>query len=139
MCYLEEIIEKEILIGLLRDIALGVNHKVAYPGGHPLIKEQQKKIVDTINSFAEETAEVSFVFLGDSIIVEDINVDLSNYPSVQILVKRLKRLHIESMTFDTSCNEMDIVGFLDVVSNPPRDISVYDLSLIHISEPTRPY
>ena len=107
--------------------------------GHPLIKEQQKKIVDTINSFAEETAEVSFVFLGDSIIVEDINVDLSNYPSVQILVKRLKRLHIESMTFDTSCNEMDIVGFLDVVSNPPRDISVYDLSLIHISEPTRPY
>jgi HEAT repeat protein len=124
--YQEEIIEKEILIDLLRDIALGVNHKVAYPGGHPLIKEQQKKIVDTINSFAEKTAEISFVFLGDSIIVEDINVDLSNYPSVQIFVKRLKRLNVESMTFDTSCNEMDISGFLDVVTNPPRDINVYE-------------
>ena len=58
--------------------------------------------------------------------MEDINVDLANYASVQIFVKRLKRLNVESMTFDTSCNEMDINGFLDVVANPPRDIGVYE-------------
>ena len=39
----------------MRDLALGVNHKIAYPGEHPLIREQQKKIVNAINSFAEET------------------------------------------------------------------------------------
>jgi HEAT repeat protein len=111
---------------LLRDLALGVNHKIAYPGDHPLIKEQQKKIVNAINSFAEETDEVSFIFLGDSIIVEDVNVDLADYPSVQIFVKRLKRLNVESITFDTSCNEIDIGGFLDLAANPPRDVSEYE-------------
>jgi len=111
---------------LLRDLALGVNHKIAYPGEHPLIKEQQKKIVDEINSFAEEAAEISFVLLGDSVIVEDVHVDLADYDSVQIFVKRLKRLNVESLTFDTSCNEIDIEGFLDLLATPPRDASTYE-------------
>ncbi|MBN1695335.1 HEAT repeat domain-containing protein [candidate division WOR-3 bacterium] len=114
------------MIDLLRDLALGVNHKIAYPGEHPIIKEQNKKIVDEINSFAEEIAEISFVFLGESIIVEDVHVDLADYESVQIFVKRLKRLNVESLTFDTSCTEIDIEGFLDLVANPPRDVNTYD-------------
>lgn len=109
----------------MKDLALGVNHKIAYPGEHPIIKEQVKKVVNEINSFADETDEVSFVFLGESIIVEDVNVDLADYPSVQIFVKRLKRLNVESVTFDTSCNEIDIGGFLDLAAKPPRDVSEY--------------
>ncbi len=110
----------------MRDLALGVNHKIAYPGDHPIIKEQQKKIVNEINSFADEVEEVSFIFLGESIIVEEFNVDLAAHPSVQLFVKRLKRINIESITFDTSCNEIDVGGFLDLVSNPPRDAGAYD-------------
>ena len=34
-------------------------------------------------------------------------------------------MNIESLTFDTSCTEIDIGGFLDLVSNPPRDINTY--------------
>ena len=45
---------------------------------------------------------------------------------MQIFVKRLKRLNVESVTFDTSCNEIDIGGFLDLVAKPPRDVSTYD-------------
>jgi hypothetical protein len=58
--------------------------------------------------------------------VEDVHVDLADYESVQIFVKRLKRLNIESLTFDTSCTEIDIEGFLDLIANPPRDVNVYD-------------
>lgn len=45
---------------------------------------------------------------------------------MQLFVKRLKKLNVESLTFDTSCNELDIGGFLDLVANPPRDISAYE-------------
>jgi HEAT repeat protein len=45
---------------------------------------------------------------------------------VQLFVKRLKRINVESVTFDTSCNEIDIGGFLDLVSNPPRDAATYN-------------
>ncbi len=58
--------------------------------------------------------------------MEDVHVDLADYESVQIFVKRLKRLNIESLTFDTSCTEIDIEGFLDLIANPPRDVNVYD-------------
>lgn len=58
--------------------------------------------------------------------MEDVNVDLAAYPSVQLFVKRLKRINVESVTFDTSCNEIDVGGFLDLVSNPPRDAATYD-------------
>jgi len=58
--------------------------------------------------------------------VEDVHVDFADYESVQIFVKKLKRLNVESLTFDTSCNEIDVEGFLDLVANPPRDISTYE-------------
>jgi len=82
--------------------------------------------VNSINSFADETDEISIVILGESVIVEDINVDLADYPSVQLFVKKLKRMNVESITFDTDCNEIDIDGFLDVVALPPRDVNIYD-------------
>ncbi len=114
------------MVNLLRDLALGVNHKIAYPGEHPIIKEQLEKILNSINSFADETDEISIVFLGDSVIVEDINVDLSEFSSVQLFVKKLKRMNVESLTFDTGCTEIDIGGFLDLVANPPKDVSEYE-------------
>jgi len=58
--------------------------------------------------------------------VEDVNVDLSDYPSVHFFVKKLKRMNVESITFDTSCNEIDIGGFLDLVAKPPKDINTYE-------------
>jgi len=82
--------------------------------------------VNSISSFADETDEISIVLLGESVIVEDINVDLADYPSVQFFVKKLKRMGVESITFDTDCNEIDINGFLDVVASPPKDVKIYD-------------
>jgi len=82
--------------------------------------------VNSINSFADETDEVSIVLLGESVIVEDIHVDLADYPSVQLFVKKLKRMNVESVTFDTDCNEIDIDGFLDVVASPPKDVKIYN-------------
>jgi len=58
--------------------------------------------------------------------VEDVSVDILTYPSIQIFVKRLKKLDIESVTFDTGCSEIDVEGFLDVVANPPKDIRAYE-------------
>jgi HEAT repeat protein len=122
----EEKIEKQTLVGLLRALALGINYKNAYPAEHPLVKEQQKQIVDSINSFTGETDAISIILLGESVIVEDINVDLADYPSVQLFVKKLKRMNVESITFDTDCNEIDINGFLEVVASPPKDVNIYD-------------
>lgn len=82
--------------------------------------------MNSINSFADETDEVSIVLLGESVIVEDIHVDLADYPSVQLFVKKLKRMNVESVTFDTDCNEIDIDGFLDVVASPPKDVKIYN-------------
>ena len=114
------------MVDLLRALALGVNYKNAYPAEHPLVKEQQKQIVNSINSFAEETDEVSIVLLGESAIIEDVNVDLADFPSVQLFVKKLKRMKVESVTFDTDCTEIDINGFLDVLARPPKDVSIYE-------------
>ncbi|MEO0293710.1 MAG: HEAT repeat domain-containing protein [candidate division WOR-3 bacterium] len=119
-------IEKEKLINFLKELALGVNYKIAYPGDHPIVKEQERKIIDLLNTFAEETNEISIVFLGDNVIMEDLNVDISGFPSIEIFVKRLTRLNVESLTFDTSCNEMDVGGFLDILAHPPKDIRLYD-------------
>ncbi len=58
--------------------------------------------------------------------MEDVSVDILTYPSIQIFVKRLKKLDIESVTFDTGCSEIDVEGFLDVVANPPKDIRAYE-------------
>jgi HEAT repeat protein len=57
--------------------------------------------------------------------MEDVNIDVSNYSSIQIFIKRLKRLEIESITFATACDDIDIDGFLDLVAKPPKDIGSY--------------
>jgi HEAT repeat protein len=67
--------------------------------------------------------------------MEDINIDVSVYSSIQIFVKRLKRINIESVTFSTSCDDIDVDGFLDLVAKPPKDISTYnDLNTLLIEK-----
>jgi HEAT repeat protein len=35
-------------------------------------------------------------------------------------------MNVESITFDTDCNEIDINGFLEIVSSPPKDVTIYE-------------
>ncbi len=54
---------------------------------------------------------------------------------MQIFVKRLKRLNIESITFATSCSNIDVGGFLDLVAKPPKNVGTYnDLNILLIEK-----
>jgi hypothetical protein len=44
-------------------------------------------------------------------------------------------LNIESITFATSCNDIDVGGFLDLVANPPKNVGTYnDLNTLLIEK-----
>ncbi|MCK4420242.1 HEAT repeat domain-containing protein [candidate division WOR-3 bacterium] len=66
------------------------------------------------------------VLLEKNIIVENLNIDTSDSPTLRNFTKRLRRIGVDSVTIDTDCTYKDIEGFIEVVAHPPRDIKLYD-------------
>jgi len=91
-----------------------------------MIKDNIKKVVNRLNLFSSEVPEVSLVFFGKNILMEGFNIDTTEIPILANLVKKCKRIGIESITMDVDSSTLDIAGLIEAVSHPPADLSLYD-------------
>ena len=73
--------------------------------------------------------------------VELLNGRLENYEPVLMLSDYMGDKNLSSVRFDTLQNHMDIINGTLTIPNMTIESTLghYELSLIHISEPTRPY
>ncbi|MCK4225502.1 hypothetical protein KAX29_01270, partial [candidate division WOR-3 bacterium] len=91
-----------------------------------MIKDNIKKVVNRLNLLSSEVPEVSLVFFGKNILVEGFNIDTTEIPILANLVKKCKRIGVESITMDADSSTLDIAGLIESVSHPPADLSLYD-------------
>jgi len=91
-----------------------------------MIKDNIKKVVNRLNLFSSEVPEVSLVFFGKNILIEGFNIDTTEIPILANLVKKCKRIGVESVTMDADSSTLDIAGLIETVSHPPADLSLYD-------------
>jgi len=118
--------EKEDLVGLIKDLSLGINASISYPPDHPMIKGHIKKVTERLHFLASETSELSLVFFGEIIVIEGFNIDATESPILKSFVKRYKRLGVESITIEVDCLDSDIAGLIDSAVNPPSDLTMYE-------------
>ncbi len=118
--------EKEDLVGLVKDISLGINSSIFYPAEHHMIRDRIKKIIDRLHFLSSELSDISLVFFGEIIIIEGFNIDTTESPILRNFVKRYKKLGIESITIEIDCLDSDIAGLIDVAVNPPSDLTMYE-------------
>ncbi len=91
-----------------------------------MIKGHVKRVIERLRLLSSEAPEISLVFFGDIIVIEGFNIDATDAPILKSLVKRYRRLGVESITIEVDCLDSDIAGLIDTAINPPSDITMYE-------------
>jgi len=109
------------VLDFIRKIGLAMNAIISYPKGHPMVRGRVEEISEMMAGLPGDTENISLVFLENTIIVEDIKIESSIAPLVSGVIKKFKRIGVESVTFDTTASQDDIELMLDIVLNPPKE------------------
>ncbi len=117
--------DEELVIDFIKRIGLGLNAVASYPEGHPVVKGRVKDILSILQSISRYKDNISLVFLENTIIVEDFKIESSVAPVVGSVLKRFKRLGVESITISTATNDSDIHSLLRIGVKPPSNFREY--------------
>ena len=117
--------DEELVIDFIKRIGLGLNAVASYPEGHPVVKGRVKDILSVLQSISRYKDNISLVFLENTIIVEDFKIESSVAPVVGSVLKRFKRLGVESITISTATNDSDIHSLLRIGVKPPANFREY--------------
>jgi len=114
-------LEQSQILDFIRKIGLAMNAIISYPKDHPMVRGRVEEISEVLSALPEDVENISLVFLENTIIVEDIKIEASTTPLVSGVIKKFKRIGVESITFDTTASQDDIQLMLDMVLNPPKE------------------
>ncbi len=117
--------DEELVIDFIKRIGLGLNAVASYPEGHPVVKGRIRDILSILQSISRYKDNISLVFLENTIIVEDFKIESSVAPVVGSVLKRFKRLGVESITISTATNDSDIHSLLRIGVKPPSNFKEY--------------
>lgn len=117
--------DEELVVDFIKRIGLGLNAVASYPEGHPVVKGRVKDILSVLQSISRYKDNISLVFLENTIIVEDFKIESSVAPVVGSVLKRFKRLGVESITISTATNDSDIHSLLRIGVKPPANFREY--------------
>lgn len=87
------------------------------------------KTVDTImeqlSILNSELSEFSMFFLEQTIIFQDMKIDVQKNPALTALLEALRKIEVDSLTFSGSVSTHDIRNLLEVLSTPKMKLKEY--------------
>uniref|UniRef100_A0A7C4YFG0 HEAT repeat domain-containing protein n=1 Tax=candidate division WOR-3 bacterium TaxID=2052148 RepID=A0A7C4YFG0_UNCW3 len=114
--------EREAILDFLKKFGLAINAFIGYPETHPVVKERVKETGEALRILGTETNTISMVFLENTVIIGEEKIDGSSFPIVSNIIRKFKKIGVESITMNVMAPDSDIAGALIVAAKPPLHI-----------------
>ncbi len=109
----------------LKEIAVGFRTAKSYPPGHPAMDKTVNTIIEQLSIIRSELREFSMFFLEQTIIFEDMKIDVQKNPALIIMLEALRKIEVDSLTFGEMVSAQDIKNLLEVLITPKMRMKSY--------------
>ncbi len=110
---------RELLVDFLKKMGLALNAFVGYPETHPVVQEKVRETGQALRNLQLDTSIISMVFLENTIIVGNEKVDGASFPIVSNIIRKYKKIGVESISMNVMISENDLSVTLKVAAKPP--------------------
>lgn len=82
-------------------------------------------IMEQLSILSSELSEFSMFFLEQTIIFQEMKIDVRKSPALVALLEALRKIEVDSLTFGGKVNTQDMKNLLEVLSTPKMKIKQY--------------
>jgi hypothetical protein len=118
-------VEQAHINDFLKEIAVGFRTAKSYPPGHPVMDKTVETIMEQMSILSTELNEFSMFFLEQTIIFQDMKIDVRKNPALLAMLDSLRKIEIDSLTFNSNVTQQDVKNLLEVLSTPKMKIKEY--------------
>ncbi len=117
--------EQSIVNDFLKEIAVSFRTAKSYPPGHPVMDKVIGKLKEQLAIIYKENSEFSMFFLEQTIIFQDMKIDVQKNPAIIAMLESLRRIEIDSLTFESGVTSQDLKNLLEVMTTPRLKVKQY--------------
>jgi HEAT repeat protein len=118
-------VEQAVVSSFLKEIAVSFRTAKSYPPGHPILDKAVEKLKDQLSIIYDELSEFSMFFLEQTVIFQDIKIDVQKNPAVLSMLDGLRKIEIDSLSFNSAVTNQDLRNLLEVMATPKMKIKQY--------------
>jgi len=118
-------VEQAVIADFIKEIAVGFRSAKSYPPGHPVMEKVISNTMAQLEKLQTELPEFSIYFLEQTVIFQDLRFDMTKNPAVKVLLDALRKIELDSMTFQQGILPNDIKNLYDVISTPRMKVKQY--------------
>jgi len=118
-------VEQSVVNDFLKEIAVSFRTAKSYPPGHPVMDKVIDKLKEQLTIIYGQTSEFSMFFLEQTIIFQDMKIDVLKNPAILAMLESLRRIEIDSLTFASGVTSQDLKNLLDVMITPKMKLKKY--------------
>ncbi len=117
--------EQSVVIDFLKEIAVGFKSAKSYPPDHPVMDKVVHNTMAELIKIYNEAPTFSVYFLEQTIIFQDLRIDVSKNAAVGSLLEALTKNEINSLTFEPGVSSEDIKILYEIISSPKLKVKQY--------------
>ncbi len=117
--------EQSIVNDFLKEIAVSFRTAKSYPPGHPVMDKVIGKLKEQLAIIYKQNSEFSMFFLEQTIIFQDMKIDVQKNPAILAMLESLRRVEIDSLTFESGVTSQDLKNLLEVMTTPRMKVKQY--------------
>lgn len=117
--------EQQFIVDFLKEIAVGFRTAKSYPPGHPVMDKVTASTSEQLMHVSEQVSEFSMFFLEQTIIFQDMKIDAGKSPAILALLEALRKIEVDSLTFEPGVTLEDIRNLYEVIITPRLKMQQY--------------
>lgn|GEM_PF-713778 len=130
--------EESRVFDFLKEIAVGFKLAKSYPPGHPRMDKVVDNTMAQLVRIYNEIPAFSLYFLEQTVIFQDMRIDVFRNAAVCSLLEALRKTGINSLTFEPGVSAEDMQNLYEVVSSSKLKLREYgDASTMLVTRGTQ--
>ncbi len=109
----------------LKEVAVGYKSAKSYPASHPIMAKIISSTMNQLNRLMMEYPEFSMYFLEQTVIFQDLRIDVERNFALLALMDALKKIEINSLSFYGGISLEDLKNLYEVISAAKLKIKEY--------------
>ncbi len=109
----------------LKDLAVGYKASKSYPSTHPIMAKTISSTLNQLNRLMAEYPEFSMYFLEQTVIFQDMRIDVERNFALIALMDAVKKIEVNSLSFYAGISLVDIKNLYEVISASKLKIKEY--------------
>lgn len=109
----------------LKELAVGFRTAKSYPPGHPTMDKAIASIMEQLSVLKTELTGFSMFFLEQTIIFQDMKIDVQKIPALIMLLDACRKIEVDSITFTEPVTVQDMKSLIEVLITPKMKMKAY--------------